>query len=73
MKDSVVQRSVVKDSLLIILGCFFYALGVDCFQVPFGIAAGGITGLAVIINAVGDAFGVNIPIGTQTILFNLLF
>ncbi len=72
MKESVIKRSVVKDSLMIIVGSFFYALGVDCFQVPFGIAAGGVTGLAVVINAVGEMFGVNIPIGTQTIVFNLL-
>ncbi len=72
LKESVIQKSVVKDSLLIVIGTFFFALGVDCFQVPFGIAAGGVTGLAVVINAVGETLGVNIPIGTQTILFNFL-
>ncbi len=72
MKESIIKRSVVKDSLLIIVGSFFYALGVDCFQVPFGIAAGGITGLSVIISAVGETLGYTIPIGLLATSFNAL-
>ena len=72
MEKSIVRQTVVHDALLIIVGSFIYALGVDCFQIPFGIAAGGVTGLATVIHAAALKIGMNIPIGMMTIAFNVL-
>ena len=72
VRPPVIQRRAIFDALLIIVGSFLYAVGVDCFQVPNGLAAGGITGLATVINAVGLRAGVNIPIGFQGLVVNAL-
>lgn len=69
---NVINRHLFRDLFLIILGSFIYAIGVDCFQIPFGIAAGGVTGLAVVIHAVFLNMGIDIPVGIQTIVFNVL-
>lgn len=55
-------------SLIIILGAILAALGYVLFMVPFNLAAGGISGLAIIINhytgwPIGALyFGINIPL-----------
>ncbi len=72
MEHKTSMQEVLRDATLIICGSFIFALGVDCFQIPFDIAAGGITGLATIIHAVLETIGINAPIGAQTILFNVL-
>lgn len=76
-KEGIVEKSIVKqtalhDALLIVVGSFIYALGVDCFQIPFGIAAGGVTGLATVIHAALMTTGIDVPIGIMTIAFNIL-
>ena len=40
--------------------------------IPNGLAAGGVTGLATIIQALGAARGVSLPVGIQTIVMNAL-
>ncbi len=65
-------KEIIRDAALILSGSFIYALGVDCFQIPFDIAAGGITGLATVIHAVLINIGIDFPIGMQTIIFNML-
>ncbi len=70
MKTS--MKQIIKDAALIISGSFIYALGADCFQIPFDIAAGGVTGLATVNHAVLESFNISFPIGTQTIIFNIL-
>ena len=73
MKDSnIIGAYIVRDAFLIIVGSFIYALGVDCFQIPFDIAAGGVTGLATVIHAAVLPTGLDIPIGLMTIAFNVL-
>ena len=47
-------------------------LSTDLFLIPNGLAAGGVTGLATIIQAVGAARGVSLPVGIQTIVMNAL-
>lgn len=72
MKAHPIGVSEVRDAILIAIGSMLFAVGVDCFQVPNGLAAGGITGLATIINAVGLRMGLTIPIGLQGLVANVL-
>lgn len=79
MKPSVVitrHRDRIKegliDALMIIGGSAIFALGVDAFEIPNGLAAGGVTGLATIIAAVADSMGFVVPVGMQTIVMNAL-
>ena len=72
MQGGILKNRIVEDSFLIIVGSFIFALGVDCFEIPFGIAAGGVTGLATVIHGFLLNFGIDFPIGLQTILFNIV-
>lgn len=65
-------RRLVRDALLIVGGSVLYAIGIDCFELPNGIAAGGLTGLATIIHAVARQAGVILPVGMQTIVMNVV-
>lgn len=65
-------RRIAKEGFLIALGSFVYALGLDCFEVPNGLAAGGITGLATISSALASRAGLTLPVGIQTIAVNVL-
>ncbi|MGN0076765.1 MAG: YitT family protein [Parafannyhessea sp.] len=65
-------RRLVRDALLIVGGSVLFAIGIDCFELPNGIAAGGLTGLATIIYAVGKSAGVTLPVGLQTIVMNIV-
>lgn len=65
-------RRVVRDVALILAGSALYAFGVDAFAVPEGLAAGGVTGLATVIYAVGAEHGLYLPVGTQTLAMNAL-
>lgn len=71
MARSIIQKTTIRDAFLIVIGSFIYALGVACFQIPYGLAAGGVTGLATVIHAALLPSGINFPVGTQTILFNV--
>ena len=55
-----------RDAALLVAGCLLFAIGLDCFMVPAGLAAGGITGLATITHAL---FG--LPVGMQTLCVNI--
>lgn len=65
-------RRLAREGLLIVLGSFVYALGIDCFEVPNGLAAGGITGVATIVSALAARVGLTLPVGAQTIAMNAL-
>lgn len=56
----------------IMLGCALAAIATDLFLIPNGLAAGGVTGLATIIQAVGASHGISLPVGIQTIVMNAL-
>ncbi len=64
-------RVRLRDLALIIGGSAVFAVGVDCFEVPNGLAAGGVTGLATVFYALGHAAGINLPVGVQTIVMNI--
>ena len=65
VQGSVVQHA--RDLALLVAGSLLFAVGLDCFMVPAGLAAGGITGLATVTHAV---FGW--PVGLQTIAANVV-
>lgn len=64
-------RVRLRDLALIVAGSAIFAVGVDCFEVPNGLAAGGITGLATVFYALAEAVGVYLPVGMQTIAMNV--
>lgn len=72
MKLATDWRRLVRDALLIVGGSALFAIGIDCFELPNGIAAGGLTGLATIIYAIGRQVGITLPVGMQTIVMNVL-
>lgn len=64
-------RTVARDALLIVVGSLVFAVGVDSFEIPNGLAAGGVTGLATVFYAIADAAGFYLPVGLQTIVMNV--
>jgi uncharacterized membrane-anchored protein YitT (DUF2179 family) len=65
-------RRTLRDAALIVVGSLVYAIGIDCFEVPNGLAAGGFTGIATITYAIAGSQGVSLPVGVQTIAMNAL-
>ena len=68
----IIQTNLFRDLPQVILGCAIAAFATDLFMIPNGLAAGGVTGLATIIQAVGADHGLSIPVGIQTIVMNAL-
>ncbi|MCI1665691.1 MAG: YitT family protein [Atopobiaceae bacterium] len=66
------RRDILGDATLICVGSLIYALGVDCFEVPNGLAAGGVTGLATVFYALAGQQGIYLPVGMQTLAMNML-
>lgn len=64
-------RVRLRDLALILVGSAVFAVGVDCFEVPNGLAAGGVTGLATVFYALARAAGFALPVGIQTIVMNI--
>ena len=60
-------RVTVRDTFLIVFGCFLFAVGADCFEIPNGLAAGGVTGLATVVHAV-----TGLPVGLMSIAMNVV-
>ena len=58
--------AMVLKLLTTLIGSLLIALGFTLFQVPHGIAAGGVSGIAIIINHFSD-----LPIGTLYLVMNL--
>ena len=65
VKESPVSKKVVK-YLLIMLGALIYAVAFQFFMFPNAIVAGGVTGIAMIINAV-----TRWPVGVMIIVMNV--
>ena len=59
-------KDLVLDALFFIAGSFLFAVSIDTFTAPNQIAAGGLTGVATMLN---HLFG--IPIGTANMLMNV--
>ena len=65
-------RTVLHDAFLIVAGSLIFAVGVDMFEIPNGLAAGGVTGLATVFYAIADNLGFYLPVGLQTIAMNVV-
>lgn len=60
--------SVLKDYLLIFLGCLITALAMDVFLIPYKIAPGGITGIATVLYYLS---GSKVPVGVIALILNV--
>ena len=60
-------RDNMRDAVLLIAGSLLFAIGLDCFTVPSGLAAGGITGLATIVHAL-----TKLPVGALSVGANIV-
>ena len=72
MASSRFRKSTLGDIVTIIVGSIIFALGLACFEIPNGIAAGGISGLATIFAQIARGYGINLPIGMQVLAMNML-
>ena len=65
------KKNLARDLGLIALGSLVFAVGLNCFMEPNGLAPGGISGLAITLRAaVLAAGGPNLPVGMQTLVMN---
>lgn len=70
--NRIIQSQFMRDLPAIMLGCAIAAFATDVFMIPNGLAAGGLTGLAIIIAELGRRAGISLPVGIQTIVMNAL-
>ena len=66
----IIQSNFVRDLPMVVLGCAIAAFATDMFMIPNGLAAGGVTGVATIIQELGARRGLTLPVGMQTIVIN---
>ena len=67
------RRGLTHDIPLILVGSVIFAVGLNCFEIPNGIAAGGAAGLATVVSAlISRSFGVHIGVGALVIVMNAL-
>ncbi len=59
--------SVIKNYLLMALGCIFYAAGVSLFLAPADLASGGVSGISIIISYFIDI----LPVGLWVLILNI--
>ncbi|MGL4848592.1 MAG: YitT family protein [Clostridium sp.] len=68
------QKEIIKDYVMITFGIILVAIGVDYFFAPNDLAAGGITGLAIVINKFIPSIGIGlITLVVNLILFGIAF
>ena len=64
-------RAALRDALLVAAGSVLFAVGLNSFLEPNGLAPGGITGIAIIVRAlILAAGGPELPVGVQTLAMN---
>lgn len=59
-------KGLLMDAVCLLLGSLSFAISVNTFTAPNNIAAGGVTGVATMLNYIFD-----VPIGTLTLILNL--
>ncbi len=71
--SAISRRNLARDLALTTLGSLVFAVGLNCFMEPNGLAPGGVSGLAIIIRAaLLGAGGPDLPVGAQTLAMNAL-
>ena len=64
-------RSLVRELVLVVAGSALFAVGLNAFLEPNGLAPGGVTGIAIIIRAASLSLGgPELPVGAQTLVMN---
>lgn len=67
------RRGMVFDTMCIVLGSIIFAVGLDCFEIPNGIAAGGVSGLATVFAELARRSSLPVvPVGMQVLAMNVL-
>ena len=61
-----IMKKTIRETILIIIGCFLMAAGTSLFLLPNQLSSGGFTGIATI-----TYYLFNIPVGTFTLLLNI--
>ncbi len=70
--DILLKRSKVRDTLLILIGTFLMAVGVNMIYDPMELVTGGVTGIGIVIKHLTfDVVDGGIPVWITNILFNL--
>ena len=73
MAHRVLRRGLIMDTVYIIVGSILFAVGLDCFEIPNGIAAGGASGLATVIAELLRRNNLPVvPVGMQVLAMNVL-
>ena len=73
MRTWVRDKGALWDALTIIFSSILFAVGLDCFEIPNGIAAGGASGLATIFAEVARRNGLPVvSVGVQVLIMNVL-
>lgn len=73
LHERVLRSRPVRDYAFMTIGLFLTAWALDAFLIPNRIAAGGVSGLATVIHyLLQDAYGLNVPIGVQMLVANVI-
>lgn len=71
--SSFIHKGFSRDAITIIAGSIIFAVGLDCLEIPNGLAAGGASGLATIVAELCKRNGLPVlPIGMQVLALNVL-
>ena len=67
------DKGFLRDAVTIFVGSIIFAVGLDCFEIPNGLAAGGASGLATIAAELCRRNGLPVfPVGVQALALNAL-
>ena len=66
IKTIIKKTQKIHDTVIMIVGCFLLALAINHFLDPHGIAPGGVTGLAIVLNNLTQ-----IPVWIMNLVFNI--
>ena len=73
MPIHILRRGLARDLIFILVGSTIFAIGLNCFEIPNGIAAGGAAGLATVISALVTRYlGIRIGVGSLVLAMNAL-
>lgn len=73
MPFSFMRRNLARDIALILVGSVVFAVGLNCFEIPNGIAAGGAAGLAMVVSElIARSTGLRIGVGALILAMNAL-
>lgn len=72
VKELLLRKHPARDFTVMSVGVALTAFALNAFLIPNQLAAGGASGLAIIIFHMGERYGVTLPVGIQTLVMNAL-